>query len=114
MPSLASLSMRGVGIVPPYTPKFPQPTLSTRMNTMLGFSVSALALAGCAVAKDVKPSAAKTDNAVRSYLNRLFCFMVFLWYFCLFRFFLLADNGMGHHVVRFIGSARSFYCFGGV
>jgi hypothetical protein len=28
--------MRGVGIVPPYTPKFPQPTLSTRMNTMLG------------------------------------------------------------------------------
>src|SRR5271165_1680581 len=37
MPSLANLSMRGVGIVPPYTPKFPQPTLSTRMKTMLGF-----------------------------------------------------------------------------
>src|SRR5271165_1718801 len=37
MPSLASLSMRGVGIVPPYTPKFPQPTLSTKMNTTLGF-----------------------------------------------------------------------------
>src|SRR5215469_11273910 len=36
MPSLASLSMRGVGIVPPYTPKVPQPMLSTRMKTMLG------------------------------------------------------------------------------
>src|ERR1700682_5211489 len=41
MPWLASLSMRGVGIVPPYTPKFPQPTLSTRMKTMLGFSLAA-------------------------------------------------------------------------
>src|ERR1039457_3911459 len=37
MPSLAILSIRGVGIVPPYTPKVPQPTLSTRMKTMLGF-----------------------------------------------------------------------------
>src|ERR1700693_5534407 len=37
MPSLAILSMRGVGIVPPYTPKAPQPMLSTRMKTMLGF-----------------------------------------------------------------------------
>ena len=35
MPSLANWSMRGVDIVPPYTPKFPQPTLSTRMKTML-------------------------------------------------------------------------------
>src|SRR5215469_515520 len=36
MPSLANLSMRGVGIVPPYTPKVPQPMLSTKMKTMLG------------------------------------------------------------------------------
>src|SRR5215471_18330668 len=36
MPSLANLSMRGVGIVPPYTPKAPQPMLSTKMKTMLG------------------------------------------------------------------------------
>jgi len=28
--------MRGVGMVPPYTPKFPEPTLSTRINTTLG------------------------------------------------------------------------------
>src|SRR5580704_3263014 len=37
MPSRANLSMRGVGIVPPYTPKVPQPMLSKRMKTMLGF-----------------------------------------------------------------------------
>lgn len=36
MPSLASLSIRGVGVVPPYTPKSPQPTLSTKMKTILG------------------------------------------------------------------------------
>src|SRR5271165_874728 len=41
MPALDSVSMRGVGIVPPYTPKSPQPTLSTRMNTTLGFFSSA-------------------------------------------------------------------------
>src|SRR5271168_2126281 len=49
MPSLANLSMRGVGMVPPYTPKLPQPTLSTRMNTMLGFFAWALALGAPAV-----------------------------------------------------------------
>src|SRR5271165_4406909 len=49
MPSLANLSMRGVGMVPPYTPKFPQPTLSTRMNTMLGFFAWALALGAPAI-----------------------------------------------------------------
>jgi hypothetical protein len=32
----AILSMRGVGIVPPYAPKAPQPMLSTSMKTMLG------------------------------------------------------------------------------
>ena len=37
MPLLADSSMRGVGIVPPYTPKFLQPTMSTRMYTTLGF-----------------------------------------------------------------------------
>ena len=44
MPSLATWSMRGVGIVPPYTPKFPQPTLSTRMNTTFGFYACGLGL----------------------------------------------------------------------
>src|SRR5271170_1388816 len=38
MPSLAILSIRGVGIIPPYVPKVPQPTLSTRINTMFGFT----------------------------------------------------------------------------
>src|SRR5579863_4380270 len=43
MPSLASLSIRGVGTVPPYTPKFPQ--------TTLGFFSWALAL-GALVAQN--------------------------------------------------------------
>src|ERR1019366_2235662 len=48
MPSLAILSIRGVGIVPPYTPKLPQPTLSTRMKTMLGFFPAGMDLVSCA------------------------------------------------------------------
>ena len=32
-----SSESRGVGMVPPYAPKLPQPTLSTRMKTTLGF-----------------------------------------------------------------------------
>src|SRR5262249_36989449 len=35
--------MRGVGVMPPYTPKSPQPTLSTRMKTMLGLVSAAAA-----------------------------------------------------------------------
>src|SRR5262245_10418918 len=75
MPSLASLSMRGVGVMPPYTPKSPQPTLSSRTNTMFGLSPDA-AMGCCACATwtgftDAATDAAAKAVATRSTLRRL-------------------------------------------
>src|SRR5262249_27376435 len=72
MPSLAILSLRGVGIVPPYAPNAPQPTLSTRMKTMLGFCCAA---AG-GVASIVRTS--KAPPNVSSFLSSFICYLLFL------------------------------------
>jgi hypothetical protein len=69
--------MRGVGIVPPYTPKAPQPMLSTRMNTTLGFFscacagrtakiVAPITLVTRSLAKDVMLSSSLLCGSSRS------------------------------------------------
>ena len=63
MPSAAILSIRGVGIVPPYTPKFPQPTLSTRMKMMFGRWPVGGVGAGCCACAEVTNSAPDTADA---------------------------------------------------
>src|SRR5215468_6703347 len=67
--------MRGVGVMPPYTPKSPQPTLSSRTNTMFGLSPDA-ATGCCACATCTGFTDAATDTAAkavpaRSTLRRL-------------------------------------------
>src|SRR5215470_3410256 len=76
MPSLAILSMRGVGIVPPYAPKAPQPTLSTRMNTMFGFPVIGTGLVPCAWANPTSPAMANATRAADLIESDMF---IFFW-----------------------------------
>jgi hypothetical protein len=63
MPSRANWSMRGVGIVPPYAPKAPQPTLSAKMNTTLGFFCCAGAARAGSIVTPIRaqPSAYRAD-----------------------------------------------------